>query len=106
VDEKLLYFFEDGDKDKGNFEQMHKSAYKVNPRFLDKTEAVAFQAADFAGWKIRSSIQGAIKGDHTLEKGMQLLKSVEMLKKIPKDAGVLNYEALMKYCVNYSVPQH
>jgi len=105
VDKKLLYYFEDGDKDKGNFEQMHKSTYKINPRFLDKTEAVAFQAADFAGWKIRSSIQGAIKDDHTLEKGIKLLQSVQMLQKIPKDAGVLNYEALMKYCLNYAVPQ-
>jgi hypothetical protein len=100
---KLLYYFEDGDKDKGNFEQMHKAAYKINPKFLDKTEAIAFQAADFAGWKIRSSIEGAIKNNHTLEKSVRLLQSVEMLLTIPKDAGVLNREALMKYCAGYKI---
>lgn len=102
---KLLYYFEDGDKDKGDFEQFHKTDYTVAPEFLDKTEAVAFQAADFAGWKIRSSVQTALKNDHTLEKGYDLLRSVEMLKRIPKDAGVVNLETLARYCDLYKVPR-
>lgn len=90
---KLLYFFEDGDKDKGNFEAHHKSEYKIRPEFLDKTEAVAFQAADFVGWKIRTNLEHAILENHTLEKGHSLLRSIELLKSIPKDAGVLTQEA-------------
>jgi hypothetical protein len=102
---KTLYYFEDGDKDKGEFERAHKAAYKINPKFLDKTEAVAFQAADLTGWKIRSSIEGAIKSDHTPEKGARLLQSVEMLQAIPKDAGVVNREVLAKYCIAWKVPK-
>jgi hypothetical protein len=105
AEEKLLYYFEDGDKGKGDFERMHKDAYKVAPKFLDKSEAVGFQAADFAGWKIRSNVQTALKSDHTLEKGIQLLRSVEMLRSIPKDAGVINLETLAKYCNVYKVPR-
>jgi len=105
AERSLLYYFEDGDKDKSDFERLHKIDYKVLPKFLDKTEAVAFQAADFAGWKIRSGVEGALKADHTLEKGIQLLRSTEMLKSIPKDAGVVNLETLAKYCHYYKVPR-
>lgn len=105
AERNLLYYFEDGDKDKSDFERMHKTDYKVLPKFLDKTEAVAFQAADFAGWKIRSGVEAALKADHTLEKGIQLLRSAEMLKSIPKDAGVVNLETLAKYCQLYKVPR-
>jgi hypothetical protein len=88
AEKRLLYYFEDGDKDKGNFEEMHKRIYRVRPQFLDKTQAVAFQPADFAGWKVRAGVQAAIKSDHTLEKGFRLLQSMKMLAKIPKEAGV------------------
>src|SRR5713101_5255072 len=100
---RLLYYFEDGDKDKGNFEQMHRAAYRVAPKFLDKSEAIAFQAADFAGWKIRSNIEQAIKSDHTLEQGIRLLQSVAMLRRIPKDAGVINRDVLLRYCAAWNV---
>ena len=94
----LLYYFEDGDLDKGEFEEFHKAAYKVKPLFLEKSRAVAFQAADFAGWKIRNSVQESIKSDHSLEKGIRLLQSIEMLKSIPKAAGVVNGERVLQYC--------
>lgn len=42
AERRLLYYFEDGDLDKGDFEMRHKLAYGINPKFLDKTEAVAF----------------------------------------------------------------
>jgi hypothetical protein len=99
----LLYFFEDGDKDKGNFEKLHKAAYKVNPQFLDKSEGIPFQAADFAGWKIRTSVQESLKKDHTLAKGVRLLESVQMLKEIPKTAGVLNGSRLALYCRDHRI---
>lgn len=105
VEKRLLYYFEDGDEDKGDFELMHKRIYGVRPKFLDKSEAAAFQPADFAGWKIRTSVQDSIEEDHTLEKGIRLLQSVEMLRRIPKHAGVINHEALVKYCRVYKVPR-
>jgi hypothetical protein len=103
AEKHLLYYFEDGDKDKGDFEVMHKRIYKVRPKFLDKSEAAAFQPADFAGWKIRTLTQASIRNDHTLEKGIKLLQSMEMLRTIPKDAGVVNQETLVNYCRLYKV---
>jgi len=105
AERRLLYYFEDGDFDKGNFEQMHKAAYGVRPQFLDKSRAIAFQSADFAAWKIRNSIESALRDDHTIEKGVRLLQSVEMLSRIPKDAGALNYESLLQYCAAWKVPK-
>ena len=74
--------------------EQHERAFKEKPMFLPWEKAVAFQAADFAGWKIRKNVTSALAPDHTIQKGMRLLDSVKMLASIPKDAGVLNYETL------------
>jgi len=105
AEKRLLYYFEDGDKDKGNFEAMRRAAYRVAPQFLGKTEAVAFQAADFAGWKIRTNVEQAIKSDHTFQQGIRLLQSVAMLRNIPKDAGVITRDVLLRYCAAWNVPK-
>jgi hypothetical protein len=102
--EKLLYYFEDGDADKGNFEEWHKREHGEPPLFQSKQMAVGFQPADFAGWKVRTAIQESIKSDHTIDRGIELLRSIDVLKKIPKDAGVINEETLLKYCQGYRVP--
>lgn len=104
VEKNLLYYFEDGDKGKGNFDDWHTRAYGTPPRFLGKKEAVGFQPADFAGWKVRTSIQESIKADHTLEKGQQLLRSISVLKNIPKDAGVITESVLIGFCQQWKVP--
>jgi hypothetical protein len=104
VSTPLLYYFEDGDADKGNFEAWHERTYGERPRFQNKKQAVMFQAADFAGWKMRAAIQGSIKADHTLAKGQQLLRSVAVLSTIPKEAGVINKPVLLQYCSTYSLP--
>lgn len=83
----------------------HKLAYGINPKFLDKAEAVAFQAADFAGWKIRASVEKSLKADHTLDKGIRLLQSIEVLKAIPKSAGVLNGDILTRYCQHRKIEE-
>jgi hypothetical protein len=42
----IAYFFEDGDKDKGNLTQALERHYDLNPIYLKKTGSCAFQAAD------------------------------------------------------------
>ena len=101
----LLYYFEDGDADKGNFEAWHERTYGERPRFQNKKRAVMFQPADFAGWKMRSAVQNSIKANHTLAKGQQLLRSVAVLSTIPKEAGVITEPVLLKYCFTYNVPK-
>ncbi len=84
AEKTMLYNFGNDDQHKREFERRHKSVYGITPKFLDKIEARAFQAADFAGWKVRDSAVKAIKDDHTLQKGIMLLRSVEMPKAIPQ----------------------
>jgi hypothetical protein len=79
----LLCYFEDGDKDRANFEKLARVSNRFVPLFLPKSEVAAFQAADFAGWKIRTSIQGALKPGHTHTDGLRLLDSVAALRTIP-----------------------
>jgi hypothetical protein len=100
-----LYYFEDGDKDKGDFQRVAKQDGLPVPLFLPKDECVAFQVADYAAWKMRSSIAGALKPDHTIEKGLRLLESVKDLRQIPWSAGVMNKEAMFKYCQFANVPR-
>lgn len=104
AERKLLYFFEDGDKDKGDFEYHHKETYGEKPLFLPASKAVAFQAADFAGWKTRANVQQALKDDHDLEKGIRLMQSVAMLSKIPHAAGVIDWKGLSAHCALFKFP--
>lgn len=101
----LLYFFEDGDKDKGDFEKSHKATYGKNPRFLDKSEAIAFQAADFNAWKMRTILQECNKPTHTIEKGHDLLRSMSLLEGVRKEAGVFNEFSLYTFCQRAGVPK-
>lgn len=103
----MLYYFEDGDKDKGDFLRISKDDGLPEPLFLPKSLAVAFQAADYAGWKFRSSLTGALKPDHTIEKGRRLLESVKDLRRIPwlGSAGVINLDTLVRYCQASNVPR-
>src|ERR1039457_2466847 len=103
---QLRCYFEDGDKDKGNFEENAKTWGKIKPMFLPKERAAAFQACDFAGWKYRTSITNALANDHTREKGMRLLDSVAALRAIPSKggAGVLNRASLLEFCRRFRVP--
>jgi len=103
VEKHLVYYFEDGDKGKGHFERSHKGIWKTAPLFATKEEATPLQAADFAAWKLKTAVQEAIKTDHTIEKGRELLRSIEILKKIPKDGGVINEEVILRWCARYNV---
>jgi hypothetical protein len=101
----LLYFFEDGDKDKGDFESHHKSTYGKNPRFLDKQEAIAFQAADFNAWKMRIALHECNKSTHTPEVGNDLLRSISVLENVRKESGVLNRFSFRTFCERHGVPK-
>jgi hypothetical protein len=94
----LLYYFEDGDKDKGNFEQIHRAAFGCAPRFLDKSQALAFQAADFNAWKTRTALHESNKTTHTPEIGSNLLRSIAVLENVRKEAGVLNEWSFRTFC--------
>ncbi len=94
----LLYYFENGDKDKGDLIRVHQTAFGMDPRFLEKYESKAFEAADFNAWKMRTALHESGKSDHTPEKGNRLLDSVSVLAGVQKDAGVLNGWALREFC--------
>jgi hypothetical protein len=94
----LLYYFENGDKDKGDLMRVHKKAFGREPKFLEKSEAKAFEAADFNAWKMRTALQESGKPTHTIEKGVKLLDSLAVLAGVQKDAGVLNEWSLREFC--------
>jgi hypothetical protein len=94
----LLYFYEDGDKDKGNFEEKHKEAFGKPARFLLKEEAKAFEAADFNAWKTRTALHESGKPDHTIEKGYNLLRSISILNNVRREGGVLNEWSFRTFC--------
>ena len=106
AENKTLCYFEKGDLDWGNLDaKAAELNIPIKPEVLSKDRAVAFQAADFAGWKIRTAIQEAIKDDHTLQDGIKLLHSIEVLRKIPRQAGVLNRDSLAAFCKICRVPK-
>lgn len=94
----LLYFFEDGDKDKGDFESKHKDTFGKAPIFLDKSLAIAFQAADFNAWKARAVLQKSNDPLDTPERGSQQLRSLAALDDVRNDTGVLNAWSLRAFC--------
>jgi hypothetical protein len=99
----LLYYFEDGDKDKGSFEKVHRAAFGTKPNFLEKSQALAFQAADFNAWKTRTVLQESNKPTHTLEIGSNLLRSMAVLENVRKEAGVLNEWSFRAFCEKMGV---
>ena len=48
---KLVFAFEDGDADQSNFAQAARRDHGVNPVFMSKAQAVAFQAADLLAYE-------------------------------------------------------
>lgn len=82
AEKQLHYYFEDGDKGKGDFERSHSRIWGDPPLFLTKEQATPLQAADFAAWKLKAAVQGAIKADHTIEKGRNLLRSIDVLNEV------------------------
>jgi hypothetical protein len=101
----LLYYFEDGDKGKGDFDRDHRRIFGEPVAFLTKEQACPLQAADFAAWKMRTAIQEALRTDHTIQTGLTLLRSLDDLRKIPNDGGVINEDVLLKWCARYKVPR-
>jgi len=99
----LLYYFENGDKDKNDFIRVHQAAFKREPKFLDKDEAIPFQAADFNAWKLRTALHESNKPTHTVEIGNRLLQSISLLEGVTKEAGVLNEWSLREFCKNLKI---
>jgi Protein of unknown function (DUF3800) len=105
AERKLLYYFEDGDKDKGNFEHFHEREFGELPLFLPKNKSVAFQPADFAAWKVRTNIQEALKDSYGLNEAAKVVRSIAMLAGIPSAAGVADAEHLESHCKHFGFPR-
>ena len=100
----VLCYFEDGAKDKGNFEEWAKRMGE-KPLFLPKAMGIPFQAADLAAWKYRAAIHKTLEPDHTPEKGIELFKSVVELHAIPHAGGVWDRVSLAEWCSQTTIPR-
>jgi hypothetical protein len=105
----LIAFFEDGDKDRGNFQRWAKALGREwgygEPEFLPKEATVQFQAADYAAWKYRAALQNARRPDCTVEDAARLLESLGALTSIPRNCTGLDFESLERFCKKRGVPK-
>ncbi len=105
----LLAFFENGDKDKGDFQKWAKGLAAEcgysEPRFLAKEKAVQFQAADYAAWKYRTVLQNAFKPGFPVENVGRLLESLGTLKAIPRSCTGFHFASLQSFCEKRGVPR-
>jgi hypothetical protein len=79
VDDEIAFVFEDGDLGKGDLMRAVKENVGVTPRFLNKEESVAFQAADLLAYehllvnvKLRKSERGKLFEDELRHPLMEL----------------------------------
>jgi hypothetical protein len=106
---QIEYFFEDGDKDKGNLISHMKEAHGFEPSFLPKEKSATFQAADLlayehllANTKIFTSEAGAVSFS-------DLRFPLKELDKIPngkdgEDWGVHGEARLLEACAKTGIP--
>lgn len=105
----LMVFFENGDKDRGDFQKWAKNlcgewGYQ-EPGFLPKESAVQFQAADYAAWKYRTVLQNAFKPEFEVENIPRLLNSLGTLTAIPRTCKGFDFTSLQRYCEKRRVPR-
>jgi hypothetical protein len=105
----LEFVFEDGDKHKGDLmwmiDQFVRTDKRVNagaaPNFRSK-RVVPLQAADFVTWQqyrfVANKLTKADIKPHFYESFAQLVT-------IPKTWGVIDEEALVKFCVGFEIPK-
>ncbi len=103
----VLCFFEDGDKDKGDFQARAYFYSTICPEFLSKKNCSAFQAADLAGWKARIATQNAVRNPSDPNGGKNRLRSVQQMRGVPSrgSAGIFDYDELVKFCITREVPR-
>ncbi len=92
--DKLLVFFEDGTKHKGDFMDTMRRDGLPCPAFIDKTQAVPLQAADWLAWEM-------LRTEKT-QKVDSLLR--RLVKHFPEDDpgfGVYTKSDLIALCKNY-----
>ncbi|MHB8411852.1 MAG: DUF3800 domain-containing protein [Candidatus Acidiferrales bacterium] len=105
---ELMFAFEDGDKDQGNFKMICRERFQpaIDAAFLLKADYIPFQAADLAAWKTRHPIREAVGDkDYTMEDVERLLSSTRKYLQAPHSGGVFNYNSLMKICRDYKIRQ-
>jgi hypothetical protein len=102
----ISFVFEDGDRHKGDFQDICKVRFGMVPQFHSKKDFLPFQAADLAAWKTRHPIREAVgtKPYTQPEIDTLLFHTKEYLKE-PHAGGGFDYVALMKICAGASIPR-
>jgi hypothetical protein len=103
-DDTLLCYFEDGDKDKGEFKK--KSEGMLPPprlQFLQKDGINAFQAADFVAWKTKANVEKWLSESYHPDQRHDLARSLGSVGAIPTEAKVLTFEGLIGICLYLGV---
>jgi len=110
IDEKqVAYMFEDGDKDRGDLLRCAKRDHGVAAKFMDKSEAVAFQAADLLAYEHRLANQRIFaSGSGTLAMN-DLRRSLQALDDVPhgdngESWGVYDEHDLEQHCAMNKYP--
>jgi hypothetical protein len=84
VDEStIIYVFENGDADQGEFCEQAKLHLKVTPTFLPKEDSVAFQAADLLAYEYLKANKKIYEGPLGTLSPADLRRSIQELEKIP-----------------------
>jgi hypothetical protein len=92
-DDKLLVFFEDGTKHKGDFIDAMKRDELPCPAFLKKREATPLQAADLLAWEVFHAFK-------TKQPRPSLRRLVRDVSAENLDHGFFGIEALERLCVH------
>jgi hypothetical protein len=103
------FFFEDGDKHKGDFiwfmdevVRLNKNIFQgVRPHFEPKTVA-PLQAADFVMWEQFNLAKDRLKNP---ENPAAVRECFQELMTIPKDWGFIDKTMLLKFCADWQIPR-
>lgn len=103
------FYFEDGDKHKGDFiwlidqivAQDKRRMSGAKPHFEPKT-VVPLQAADFVMWEQLNLAKDHIRNPQS---AAAVRKSFQQLMTIPRDWGVIDHEKLVRFCDEFDVPK-
>jgi hypothetical protein len=95
-EDKLLVFFEDGTKHKGDFIDAMERDQLPCPAFIKKQEATPLQAADLLAWEMFNAFK--TKAVETGKFRPSILKLVGKASPGSQDHGYFGYQALERMC--------
>jgi hypothetical protein len=104
--ERVVFMFEDGDRNKGDLQRICRERLKVEPLFYGKRDFIPFQAADLAAWKTRNPLSEAIRRDDlTNEEAERLLTSLADFTRTAHTSKGFEYEGLLQLCEDARIPR-